>query len=205
MKDRIIISFLPLTTGLILLFSLAQISSVSAQEQSQNVPPQATCITPQGEKIASYAGGIHGIVGNSSTFAGRDDVYNLGISNALQCFCATDGSGIDTIWWGSISTLTQTQIDGYTASGWIYVPNGALWGLESKPYLAKNTNYTCSQTTAGGSSEGSSTSSGGQVLGSTLAATGGKGAVIGLIYASALYLTIGILLKLKSTKRLPSP
>lgn len=202
MNDRIIKSFLPLTTGLALIFSLTQISPVYAQEQPLATPLQATCITPQGEQIASYENGIHGIVGDSNTFVGRDNVYNLGEAGALQCFCETNGNGVETIWWGSIAALTEEQIESYTSSGWVYVPNGFLWGLESKPYLAKNTRYLCSAESSGGVSSSSTASqSSGQILGAnTLAATGGKGILLALIVASSCLLMVGLFLKFRSAK-----
>jgi len=171
---------------------------VYAQEQSSAVPPQATCITPQGEKIASYQNGTHGIVGDSNNFVGRDDVYSLGEAGALQCFCATDGSGVETIWW---SSFPQDRVDELTASGWIFVPNGSLWGLAAKPYLAKNTRYLCSSDITGGVGGSSTTNQSGQILGaSTLAATGGKGVLLTLMFGSFSLLMFGLLLKFRFTK-----
>ncbi len=156
----------------LLLAQLLTTTPVHAQAQQPASPPQATCITPSGEIIVSYENGTHGIVGNPSTFVGRDDVYSLGEEGALQCFCAED-NGIETIWWGSIQNLTREQIAGFTSSGWILVPNGFLWGLEAKPYLTKNTNYTCSSSVQGGTVQSTSDSTSGDVLGiSTLPATG---------------------------------
>lgn len=168
-----------------------------AQTDLQVSPPQATCITPQGAVIADYSSGTHGVPGNTNNYSGSDKVYNLGNSNALQCFCTTDGSGVDTIWWGSISSLTQSQIDNFVSQGWIYIPNGALWGLEAKPYLAKNSNYLCSNTGSGGQTISTNAP---EVLGSSLAATGGKGIITTFVYASILWLLAGLLLKFKSSK-----
>ena len=169
-------------------------------------PPQTTCITPTGDKIVTYLDGIHGIPGNLQTFTGRDEVFVLGNDDALQCFCATDGGGVETIWWSSFTGLTQDQIDGLISQGWMFVPDGSAWGLAAKPYLAKNTNYVCSgQTTTSTSSQTSTTSDNtppGQVLGvSTLAQTGGKGLISTLIYAAFFLLILGLLLKLFSFKK----
>ena len=186
-----------------LLFALLlTITPVYAQEQQSAVPPQATCITPSGETIASYSNGTHGIVGDPNTFAGEDDVYSLGEAGALQCFCETSGNGVETIWWGSIGGFTQDQIESYTSSGWVYIPNGSLWGLEDKPYLAKNTRYLCSTASTGGEVSSSATNqSSPQILGaSTLAATGGKGLLQALMFASAFLLIAGLLLKFRSAK-----
>ena len=167
-----------------------------AQTDLQVSPPQAICITPTGARIVTYLDGTHGIAGDLATFTGKDEVFALGNDDALQCFCATDGSGVDTIWW---SSFPQDKVDELTASGWIFVPNGSLWGLAAKPYLAKNTNYTCSTDTKTGTG-GTSSNDSGQVLGSTLAATGGKGTLLGLIYASVALFLAGIFLKFKSSK-----
>lgn len=186
-------------TALLFLALLLTTTSVHAQAQQPVFSPQVTCITPTGEKIATYADGIHGVVGDFRTFTGKDEVFALGNDDALQCFCATDGSGVDTIWW---SSFPHDKVDELTASGWIFVPNGALWGLAAKPYLAKNTNYTCSTDTSTGTG-GTSSNSSGQVLGSTLAATGGKGIITTFVYASILWLLAGLLLKFKSSKNSP--
>ena len=187
--------------SVILFFALFLTRPVFAQGQSPAVPPQATCITPSGEKIAGYSNGTHGIVGDSNNFVGRDNVYNLGNAGALQCFCATDGNGVETIWWGSISELTKEQLESYTSSGWIYVPNGSLWGLDQKPYLAKNTRYLCSATGTGGEVSSITSQFDSQLLGvSTLAATGGKGLLFALMVASFLLLISGLLLKFRLSK-----
>lgn len=173
---------------------------------AQNIPinpPQATCITPTGEKIVTHLDGIHGVVGNLAAFTGRDEVFALGNDDALQCFCATNGNGVETIWWSSFGGLTQDQIDSLIAQGWIFVPDGSAWGLAAKPYLAKNTNYLCpGSTSTNNTSQTSSNTQPGQVLGvSTLAATGGKGLITILILASAVWLVLGVLLKVLSPKK----
>lgn len=187
--------------SIVLFLALFLVQPVYAQEQQPAAVPQATCITPSGEKLASYSDGTHGIVGDSNSFVGRDDVYSLGEAGALQCFCATDGNGVETIWWGSISSLSQVQIDSYTSSGWIYVPNGSLWGLEGKPYLTKNSRYLCSTSSTEGEVLSTVNQSNPQILGaSTLAATGGKGSLFALMVASSCLLAAGLLLKFRSVK-----
>lgn len=168
----------------ILFFALFLVQPVHAQAQQPASSPQVTCITQTGEKIATYAEGIHGIVGDFRTFTGRDEVFALGNEDALQCFCATDGSGVETIWW---SSFPEDSVDELTASGWIFVPNGFLWGLAAKPYLAKNTNYTCSSSVQGGTVQSTSDSTSGDVLGiSTLSATGN--------FASRILMILGLIL-----------
>lgn len=191
-----------------LLTALSCLVFFSLKPAFAQTPPQATCITPTGEKIVTYLEGIHGVAGNLNPFTGKDDVFNLGNDDALQCFCATDGTGVETIWWSSFQDLTQEEIDSLISQGWIFVPDGSLWGLATKPYLAKNTNFACSQTTttssnpSQSSSDTSQSSTPGQVLGvSTLAQTGGKGLIITLIYTAFSWLVLGLLLKLLSFKK----
>lgn len=130
-----------------------------------NTPSFPSCLNPQGTVIASYANGNHGIVGYSSALSGTDKVYKLTNETVLQCFCSEDGNGIQTNWL-KISDLAEDEIKSLEVQGWIYVPNGAAWGLDNAPYLAKNSNYSCksstsgtSSSTGGGSSSSSSSSS----------------------------------------------
>ena len=188
---------LKLATALSIVLLLTT-TPVYAQEQQPVSSPQITCITPTGEKIATYSDGIHGIVGDFRTFTGEDEVFALGNGDALQCFCATDGSGVETIWW---SSFPEDRIDELTTSGWIFVPNGSLWGLEPKPYLTKNTNYACSTSIGGTATELRVNGDSGQVLGeNTLAATGGKGILLALIFFSSSLLIFGILFKFRLGK-----
>jgi|SRR3989344_2425443 len=194
---------LKLSTVLFIALFLAK--PVYAQERSLAVPPQATCITPTGKKIVTYLEGIHGVPGNLAAFTGSDEVFNLGNNDALQCFCATNGTGVETIWWSSFTGLTQAEIDNFVAQGWVFVPNGSAWGLSQKPYLAKNTNFFCSPpTTTSSSPSGPSQTSTtpGDVLGiQTLAQTGGKGLITLLIFGSTAWLLLGILLRILSSKK----
>src|SRR3989344_2032580 len=87
----------------ILVFVLA--AAVSATE----APSFPSCSNPQGTKKVSYDSGTHYIVGRETGVSGSDAVYYTG-ENLIQCFCAEDGSGIQTNWW-KISSLEQTAID----------------------------------------------------------------------------------------------
>jgi hypothetical protein len=127
-----------------------------------DAPSFPSCINPQGTIRAQYYSGTHGIVGDSRTFNGSDTVYTLSNNNVYQCFCPTDGSGIQTNWLRA-NTFTQSDIQNYKNSGWTYIPDGSAWGLDGIPYMAKNYNYTCAGGIGGGEL-------GGQVLG--LASTG---------------------------------
>lgn len=107
-----------------------------------NIPDFPSCVSPTGTLKISYDTGVHGIVGNPNAMSGSDRVYLVGDSNLVQCFCATDGSGIQTNWWKQ-SSLTQDQIDQLQKDGWTFIPDGSAWGLENTAYLAKNANFSC--------------------------------------------------------------
>src|SRR3990167_4160643 len=47
--------------------------------------------------IAHYDAGLHQIAGNG-LLEGSDDVYSLGDGYFLQCFCSSEGQGIQTNW-----------------------------------------------------------------------------------------------------------
>lgn len=139
-------------------------------------PNFPACSNPEGTLIASYDSGVHGVVGGTS-YSGNDKVYKIDEDRLVQCLCTTDGKGIQTNWWRA-SSLNQEEIKILENEGWIYVPNGTVWGLEDSAYIAKNINYSClSDNGTGGGSSSSSSSSVGQVLG--LAFTGN----IKLIYS----------------------
>lgn len=78
-----------------------------------------------------YDYGWHQIVGDG-LLEGSDDVYTFG-DNFVQCFCGTNGDGIETYWWRS-----DTVVDGW------FVENGLVWNLGDYQYLAKNVEYDCS-------------------------------------------------------------
>lgn len=188
MKSRKAIKLI--ITFLTLIYWLTNSSIAYAQQE--NTPTFPNCINPQGTTIASYSTGTHGIVGSSSTYTGSDAVYALSEETNVQCFCPAEGStGIQTNWW-EIPEMSFEEIENYQALGWIYVPNGALWGLNENPYLTYNTEYSCKPIGGGGTSEkkknkdkdkndddedddngdvqGSATGIGGQIMG--LASTG---------------------------------
>lgn len=148
------------------------------------------CSSPSGTLLASYDSGTHGIVGSSSVYTGSDRVYQVSEGQITQCFCSSDGQGIQTNWWKS-SSLTQEQVQTLIDQGWYYIPNGDLWGLTVDPYLAKNISYSClsttttTTTTTSSSGSSSSDSGGGEVLG--LAATGNIASLL-LVFASSLAL-----------------
>lgn len=137
-----------------------------------NVPSFGTCPNPGGTVLASYNTGVHGIVGDSTTHTGSDSVHQTSNTTVVQCYCPTEGTnGIKTDWW-NVAGLSKNDIKGLQNSGWIYVPNGADWGLSSAPYLALNSGFTCNpiggNTNSSGNNGGETSNSGansGNVLG----------------------------------------
>ena len=194
---------------------LTQVGEILAYD----VPEFTSCLNPQGSVKANYETGTHGIVGKSGTFEGKDTVYSVSENSLTQCFCAVNGSGIQTNWWKA-ATLSESEIAVLKSQGWVYIPNGALWGLEGEPYLALNSEFTC-KSSGGNSVSGSSNNSGSSSsssgnnsgTGSVLAAaSGGVGQVLGLASTgnstflflvsliSALSLISGLILKRRANK-----
>ncbi|OGM19105.1 hypothetical protein A2686_00915 [Candidatus Woesebacteria bacterium RIFCSPHIGHO2_01_FULL_38_10] len=163
---------------------------------AQTVPSFPACSNPQGSLIVSYNNGTHGIVGDTKIYSGSDSVYSVTDTTLIQCFCAEDGSGIQTNWW-KISSLSQEEIDTLNNLGWVFVPSGMPWGLVDEPYMAKNSEYAC----RGGSSTSSSGNSGGQVLAlaasnsNVLASTGGSIYLLFVFLAGLIFLGLGIFLR----------
>jgi hypothetical protein len=202
MKQRIWITVL--STILVLFIGSTKALAVDA-------PDFPTCLNPQGAIIVNYADGTHGIVGSTMQYSGSDTVYQLDAERLQQCFCSTDGTGIQTNWWKT-SSLDLEQIQILENAGWIYIPNGSLWGLQEGPYMTLNSGYSClggSNNNNGGSTGGSdgrsdgrsdglgcgshdcsgnSNSSQGQVLGASTSILNPKKGVLGLASTGGLYL-----------------
>jgi hypothetical protein len=135
------------------LFSLAVFSlllsgsaSKAAALSDALVPNFPSCVSPSGTQIVSYDSGVHGVVGQSGEYVGSDAVYTVEDSNLVQCLCSSNGQGIQTNWWKT-SSLTSEQYSTLTKDGWIYIPSGIAWGLQDAPYLAKNSDYNCLNST----------------------------------------------------------
>jgi len=159
-----------LATLLVTVVTVVWLSPSSVKAVS--TPSFPSCSNPTGELKANYASGLHGIPGKSAEHYGSDAVYSLNAEMLIQCFCPDSGStGIKTDWW-KISELSDSDRRILEKSGWEFVPNGSLWGLENEPYLAFNSDYTCKNTGGGSNSGGGSSSNndngtgGGNVLGS---------------------------------------
>ena len=191
-------------SGLIVIF----LSALVGYADAATVPTFPLCANPQGQVIASYDSGVHGVAGDSATYGGKDTVYSLGEGTLVQCLCPTSGSGVQTNWW-KISELSQDEINVLISQGWIYVPNGAAWGLDSAPYLAKNTNFSCSSGNSGGTGDGLSDgksdgkSSGGSILATStqavlsLASTGNKVFIYTVFLSGLVLLLTGFVLSFK--------
>lgn len=153
------------------------------------IPNFPSCLNPGGTIKVSYNEGTHGIVGDTSQYNGSDTVYQLDSGNLTQCLCTANGQGIQTNWWKDSSLFAeekQTLIN----SGWIYIPNGALWGLEETAYFAKNSNYSCGPSGGIG---------GGEVLG--LASTGGSSLPFVSAIVGLAALAFGVILNYRSPKK----
>ncbi len=124
------------------IFLLATFFAFPSFVLAVNTPDFPACAGITGTVIASYESGTHGIVGDSGTYTGSDKVYSTGEGTNVQCFCSESGTGIQTNWWKT-SSLTDEQFKQLQADGWIYVPQGSVWGLEEGSYMAKNAGYSC--------------------------------------------------------------
>ncbi len=183
---------------------LFAITLAPAKALATSVPTFPACVSPSGELIASYNSGTFGIAGKSGSYSGKDNVYKISDQALTQCFCANDGTGIQTNWWKA-SQLTKEEINEFVAQGWILIPDGSVWGLTADPYLAKNSDYSC-QNGGGSSGGGSSSSNGGSsssnsnsdpsaVLG--LAATGNLQIAAVLFALGVLSLSTGLIIRNK--------
>lgn len=106
------------------------------------IPEYPLCTSPVGQLKVRYENGLHAIPGETQLRNGSDDVYWTESGNAIQCFCAPDGSGVQTNWL-KLEEISHDTVSSLVSKGWIFVPNGADWGLDAASYMAKNTNYTC--------------------------------------------------------------
>lgn len=150
-------------------------------------PNFPSCPNPGGTIIASYTNGTHGVPGDTKTYTGEDVVYKLNDTQVVQCLCPDSGSGIQTNWLKSTG-LTDADKNILENTGWIRIPNGALWGLDGVEYFTKNSSYNCGGQGGGGDVLGATVSKAGEVLGvSTLAATGDFFRIFAL-FASAVVL-----------------
>ncbi len=121
------------------LFFTVSATSVRAIE----IPNFPSCTSPTGSVKVSYDSGVHGIPGDSGEYIGSDIVYTVSDTTLIQCFCAVSKAGIQTNWWRG-DALTPSQTNQLISEDWIFIPDGSSWGLDPVPYLAKNSNFSCS-------------------------------------------------------------
>lgn len=158
--------------------------STPAANAEFNLPVFDSCHNPTGTIKADYPIGQHAIVGIIGLQNGSDKVFSDGNDNFTQCFCPPSGNGGIKTQWLAAGDISKEDQNVLMTQGWVYIANGADWGLSNQPYLAKNIEFSCGgggdtggRGSSSGSSGGSGTSGsggggGGEVLGiSTLAAT----------------------------------
>lgn len=185
--------------GLIVIFLSALVGTADAA----TIPSFPACSNPQGQVKANYDNGTHGVAGDLSTYTGKDTVYTLSENTLTQCLCADNGSGIQTNWWKA-GNLSQDEINVLISEGWILVPDGTAWGLDSSPYLAKNSSFSCNSSGTGGSSDNKSQgNTGGSILATStqailsLANTGNMVFILGVFLTGTLLLGSGIVASLR--------
>lgn len=161
-----------------------------------SIPTFPSCSSPEGTIKVQYDSGVHGIVGRTEEYRGKDTVYTISDTTLLQCFCSENAStGIQTNWW-KVNAITSDEVQQLKNQGWYFVPNGSLWGLSGDPYMAKNIEYSCGGNTGGtgGSSSGGGVISAftsvnpGSVLG--LPATGNDALILGFLLLTLIYLVM---------------
>lgn len=168
-------------------------------------PTFPSCVNPQGTLKVEYTNGVHGIVGRTEEYRGNDKVYQLsGNDQLMQCFCPENGNGVQTNWW-KVAHLSEDEIKTMKNDGWIYVADGSAWGLDSAPYLAKNSDYSCkgngetkTETTSSSTSNPTETvkETVKEVL--TLASTGNTAFLYSLIAFGSVSLLSGLVLRFKN-------
>ncbi len=187
----------------LLLLSTTFLLSSTSFAHAIEIPSFPSCVSPAGTLRVEYSNGTHGIVGSSATYVGSDKVYQLTPTTLAQCFCGSDGVGIQTNWWNA-SSLSENQIEILKSEGWHYVPAGNLWGLDATPYVAQNLSYSCLPTSSsnpqssssptnsssGGDGQGGGSQQSGSVLG--LAATGDSLLLAMLAILSFILIFVGL-------------
>lgn len=154
-------------------------------EAAYTLPDFPSCQNPTGTVKADYPIGDHAIVGIEGLQKGADKVFSLESDNYMQCYCPVNGSNGTQTNWLSAGSISKEDQNVLITQGWVYIPNGADWGLQNQPYLAQNISFSCSGgdngRDAGGSSGNSSGSSSGSSGGSSGGSTGDQGgSVLGI-------------------------
>lgn len=155
-----ILGLFPMKNRLVSTLIVTSFLLSTSMVRAVDVPSFPSCPNPGGSLKVSYSSGVHGIAGRSETFEGQDSVYIITDTNTVQCYCAPNGSGIQTNWW-KVSSLTAEQKAELITAGWIYIPDGSAWGLDPSDWMAKNVDVSCGEKGGGSSSSSSSSSSSG--------------------------------------------
>lgn len=192
------------------IFVLLSTSRVFAVSESPSFP---LCPNPGGSQTSGYTTGDHGIAGKPGVYNGSDSVFKIDDNRTVQCYCDNTGNfGIQTNWW-KVANITQDEIDTFKNLGWIFIPDGSIWGLDPVPYLAFNSNNTCSGQVGGSSTSSTSNSStssnstqsvgGGDVLGAytEFANTGTMGIIVLFFGVGCILIGASILTKSKTSRR----
>lgn len=139
-----------------LIFSVLLFAFWPVIANAASAPSYPTCVNPQGNLRVTYNDGLHGIAGMLNEKYGSDKVYEItGTDSLMQCFCPTDGEGIQTNWWKA-GNLTDDEIKVFKSQGWNYIADGSAWGLDNAQYLAINSTYNCRPVTTSNNTGSSS-------------------------------------------------
>ncbi len=169
--------------SLLITITIYLISTTPASAEYQ-LPAFDSCHNPVGTVKENYLTGLHAIVGVTGLQSGSDKVFSNSNNNFTQCYCPPNGNtGVKTNWLAA-RVISKEDQNVLMTQGWVYIANGADWGLTNQPYLAKNIEFSCggnggdngggggTDSGSGGSQSSSNGAGGGEVLGiSTLAAT----------------------------------
>lgn len=158
----------------ILLIAILYISTLfvsAGTSYALTTPSFPACANPQGTIKVTYDSGVHGVVGDSTNYSGKDTVYTLSNNTLMQCLCPTNGGGIQTNWIKA-SGYNQDEIQILKSQGWIYVADGSAWGLDPEAYLAQNSSFSCNGQGGGSSSSSSSSNSSNSVMGASAGVIG---------------------------------
>lgn len=179
----------------LLAITVLLVSLLSPAAYALEFPNFPSCVNPSGSLKIKYDNGQHAIVGRSSLYSGKDEVYWLGDGNALQCFCPSEGTGVQTNWMKALNVSDSDRAI-LASNGWHYIAKGLDWGLDAAPYFAKNFDYQCNSSSSG--SDNSSGIGGGgtsAVLG--LAQTGNNATYIAFFSLGISLVTGGLFLRRK--------
>lgn len=168
-----------------------------------DAPSFPSCLNPQGTLKVKYDNGTHGIVGDTGTYNGRDEVYSVSDNTLVQCFCPDNGDAIQTNWWKT-DDFSVDEIKKYQSLGWKFVPNGEQWGLSDSQYMAWNFTYSCHNSSNNSNNSNSSSNSNSNELGVSqvlaLASTGNIVFIYGVAAFGLALIAAGAMIQQKNSK-----